>query len=90
MSDCADTLCSGCCHRPWDHGVGLGVCAEGLQSQETGGGGGGSLAQQQGVLRTVVGRGATSSYFQEVKKGSPYSSWTSISPESKHRCEVTF
>ena len=35
---------------------------------------GGSLAQQQGVLRTVVGRGATSSYFQEVKKGSPYSS----------------
>lgn len=40
VRDCADILCSGCCHRPWDHGVGLGVCAEGLQAQDGGRGGG--------------------------------------------------
>ena len=40
VRDGADTLCSGCCHRPWDHDAELGVCRR-LQPRTAGVGLGG-------------------------------------------------
>lgn len=77
----ADTLCSGCCHRSWDHDAELGVCAEDFSPGRQGWG--------WGVSSTEAGGARDSGGFPHISRRhikrtpSPTTPpWTSISPKS--------
>lgn len=77
----ADTVCSGLCHRPWDHDAELGVCAEDFSPGQPG--------WCWGMSSAEAGHAHDSSGFAHISRGyikltpSPATPpWTSISPES--------